>query len=546
MLRIVDGSMKWGSEDVVAMARVLDADQAVKRSMPLVPSVILLAERNNVQLSRLTRLALESWKEETARLNALAHSLLKMKMSSDGSGDPNSLWNRLFNHQAAALHFMHYADRHAFLLADQVGVGKTAVALSFIRDRTTNDARVLVVCMNSAKRQWRREIRRWVPNAADVRVVEGSIAEQQATVRNGRVGYTIGHWESLVHASEAYLAAPWSAVILDEAHMIGNRDTYRAKVAHRFQALIRLALTAHPYANGPHELWSILHFLYPQTYNSYWRFFAQHVAAAPKPFGGFEIIGVRRPNLLKRELRPICVQRSKRDVRPDLPAVTRVPVEVDLSARGRREYAKLRKQFFVELEAHKGETKILAIPSVLARITRLRQYLVDPGLVGAREPSAKYPAILETLGTLDGPPVIFTLFQQAIPRLTRVLERAGYRCAAIDGTVKSRERDRAQRDFLRGKLGALLVSAGAGGTSLNLGKYGYVIHLDLPWTARDFEQTEGRVDRPEEGTGISVPTTSFRVIVSDSYEARMEERLEKKHGMYNEVFSYDLLKALFA
>jgi hypothetical protein len=81
---------------------------------------------------------------------------------------------------------------------------------------------------------------------------------------------------------------------------------------------------------------------------------------------------------------------------------------------------------------------------------------------------------------------------------------------------------------------------------LNLGKWGNVLHLDLPWTARDFEQTEGRVDRPEEGTGKMIPTTSYRVIVSDSYEGRMEEKLEKKHGMFADVFTVADLKKLFA
>src|ERR1019366_9798378 len=103
-----------------------------------------------------------------------------------------------------------------------------------------------------------------------------------------------------------------------------------------------------------------------------------------------------------------------------------------------------------------------------------------------------------------------------------------------------------KRPFLTGKLSALIVQLGLGSESINLGKYVCFCFLDLPWNGRDLEQAEGRVDRPEEGTGRSVPCTSYFIVVEDSYEVRLQKKIEAKHAMFQSVFSPKDLEALFA
>src|SRR5690606_18286802 len=115
-----------------------------------------------------------------------------------------------------------------------------------------------------------------------------------------------------------------------------------------------------------------------------------------------------------------------------LPEITRIPRYVELPASARSEYNRLRKEFFVELESvDPDESNILTIPSVLARVTRLRQYLVDPGLLGAKAKSPKYPEVLALINELDGPPVIFTMFREAAEALGLFLKDAGLRTGAI-------------------------------------------------------------------------------------------------------------------
>lgn len=563
----------WGPEDVVIMTGILGPDETAKgRTTPL-DSVLRAASEKGVQLDA-------PLKRQLREAKRLRSRMLQLRKQEDVDPGAYPQRERLFPHQRVALAYLDAAGLPAQLLADQPGVGKTAPAVIWAENRAfcskspacgpfkgsvmvrhprpikkglkrqfgpkkghLGVPRILVIAPNSAKHQWRRAIREWRSRPLPIHVLDGTVAEQTRIAQ--RNGWVVGHWEAMVHAREGILARPWDAVILDEAHWMRNRKAQRSLTAFDLQAPYRLALTGHPFLNSPDELWSILHFLYPERYSSYWRFFSMHVLAVPKRFGGFEVKGTRDRKLLRWELSPFTLRRTKKRVFRSLPPVAWETRHVELSVKGRKEYEKLKKQFFAELETHSG-SRVLAIPSVLARATRMRQYLVDPGLLGAKERSLKYPEVDAILGDLDGPPVVFTMFRQAAEALGRYLEERGHRVGLITGKVKASERNRVQRRFHQGKLSALIVVTQAGGEALNLGRYGYVVFLDLPWTAATLEQAVGRVDRPVEGTGETVPTTAIRVIVRDSYEETIAELIKQKGRMFEEVFSNRRkLKAVF-
>jgi SNF2 family DNA or RNA helicase len=523
------GWLGWDERDALVMAKIFGAEQAVKLRCPYNPAVLKLAKRHDLLLDE----------PATRRLRdevTLRERLKPAKRLNNAPGEAD-----FFPWQRADVNYMMHARFASYLLGHQAGVGKTLEAITLVRAH--NAKRVLTICPNSAKDQWREELIRWVPKSEPfIRVLDGTKAEQIQTASLTGRWWIIAHWEALVHARLGLLARPWDAVIADEAHRAQNRNAQRTETLHDLEARIRLALTAHPFTSSPEELFPILKFLYPERYTSFWRYTMMHVEVEPKPFGGFEFGGARRPNLLKWEIAPFTLRRTKVSLgwRPP----TRIRRAAELTDAGRREYDKLKKQFFAALEGYDGAERVLAIPSALARVTRLRQYLVDPGLLRAREPSVKYPVVAEILGELDGPPVIFTAFEQAARRLQAYLDRKNV--GLIVGTVSRKEQTKAKKDFLAGRLDALIVTMGAGGESLNLGRYGYVILLDLPWHPRGLEQCEGRVDRPEEGTGKVVATTSFRIVVPDSYEPKMEARIEARHGQFKEVWTVAEHKELFA
>jgi SNF2 family DNA or RNA helicase len=517
------------------MASIIGADAAVVQRCPVLPAIIKAAEKRGMMLSPSTHYILDT--EEKWRVK-----LAKVKLLTDAWPVSRLEW-QAFPHQRAALHYFRMANMPAYLVADKTGVGKTLQALLWasviVKARS-----ILIITKNIAKEQWSDAIHQWIGRHEQITIVQGTIAEQivQASTREG---WVIGHWESLTHARLGYRQRPWDAIIFDEAQYMANRKALRSLNAYKLRSLARMACTAHPFSKDPGELFSILKFLYPDVYRSYWRFFHMHVKASPRPFGGFDIKGARRPKLLRWEIAPFTISRTKQEVFKSLPRITHPSaISVALTTSGKREYDRLRKQAFAELAALGGGDKYVPIINDLARVTRMRQYLIDPALVGGREKSVKYPAILELLDQIDAPTVIFTEFRQAAQHLGVFLAKQRLTVGYIHGGMHKKIREVKKR-FLRGDFNALIVVSAAGDTALNLGGYGYVIHLDLPWTPRDFEQRDGRVDRPEEGTGKLVPTTSYRVIVTDSYEQRMERRLIDRHSTFTGVFTVGELRKLF-
>jgi len=538
MLRFRNEQLEWDEEDIIQMSKIIGPELAVGRQRkdktwvrrsPMLPSLIKMAKRRGILLSPRCQRELE-------KAEALRSKVTTIKERKDAKGDP-----AFFRQQRVAMKFFIEAAQPAYLNADVPGAGKTAAAIRWAN--YVQAERILVICPNSAKRQWADAIKRWDTSFLPITIVEGTIAQQVAKLSTPK-GWVVTHWEALAHARQGAVRSRWDVVIADEAHRMQNREAVRTKTVFLLRADYRMALTAHPYTNNPGELQPILRFLYPDVYRAYWRFFHMHVRGEPKAFGGMEIIGTKRPKLLQWELAPFTIRRSHKELgwRP----LTRVPRYAQLTTGMRREYEKLRKEFFVELKEHETAGKrILAIPSVLARVTRLRQYLIDPDIIGSGSKSVKYPVVNEIIEALDGPPVIFTSFVEAATRLQAYLYKQHRRTAIISGST-GHLIERYKKQFLKGKFDALIVITSKGGESLNLGKYGYILWLDLPWNPRGLEQGEGRVYRPEEHVGTMVSCTSYRVIVENTWEdKRLEVKLEDKHRDFQGTFSPKDLMELF-
>lgn len=539
MLKIINTPrgrrITWQRHDMQTMVRIIGAEAAARRRTTVNPSILKLAKRFGLELSPKAR-------KELANAR---YSRELYKTFIERADAPGESWYKPY--QRVDIDTMRLAGPkyRSFLLAHRVGAGKTLESLALVTPKYDVDGhRILVVTTNSAKLQWRDEIRRWCAPDAPVTILEGTIEEQnQQALANG---FVIAHWEALRHARSGLLARPWNAVIADEAHKIQSRDALRTEVLWALgrRADRRIANTAHPYANHPGELFPILKFLYPDIYTNYWAWAHLHLEMYPKEFGGYEIVGPLRPKLLEWEIAPFTLRRTEGI---GMPRLTRVKRWAEMTKTAWKEYAKIRKQFFAELEGFDGEPKILAIPSVLARLTRLRQYVIDPALLGGRQASVKYPIVKDLIDATNEPPVIFTSFETAAGNLQQWLKKNGnYAAPVISGDVETADRRKLGKAFVKGKYDALIVVTAAGQEALNLGGHGHVIFLDLPWNARNLEQAEGRVDRPREGDGKIIPTTAYRIVVRDSYEERIEQKIIDKHDMFNAVFSVGELKELFS
>lgn len=223
------------------------------------------------------------------------------------------------------------------LLADDVGIGKTATAIGTFADLRTLPA--LVVTLTHLPRQWQAEINRFAPKlrvhilkkATPYDLRNGAPKKQTgqlALVDPEMPDVIIANYHKL--AGWASVLAPLcKSVVFDEIQELRHRgtDKYDAAIHIAHAAQFRTGLSATPVYNLGGEIWSILNVLHPDTLGSFDEFAEEWCGAVdqrgraslkdPKAFGTY----AREAGLMLR--------RTRTDVGRELPPVTKVPHHVD-------------------------------------------------------------------------------------------------------------------------------------------------------------------------------------------------------------------------
>ena len=136
---------------------------------------------------------------------------------------PKSLKNALYDFQFDGIKFG--VEHHCrFLLADEMGVGKTIQAISLCY-LYREEWPVLIVCPGSMKYLWKGEIQTWL-GFKDHRINVLNSSKQKISEE---AYFYIISYDLVSHILKKLKKMKFNFVILDEAHCIKNRDTIRAK-----------------------------------------------------------------------------------------------------------------------------------------------------------------------------------------------------------------------------------------------------------------------------------------------------------------------------
>jgi len=246
-------------------------------------------------------------------------------------------------------------------------------------------------------------------------------------------------------------------------------------------------MTATPYAKTPADLWPLLHWLFPKTYTSYWRFVSQYVRTRELKTAMRWVTlleGPKNLSALAKELSPFFLKRKKGEVL-DLPPLTETVVPVQFSPKQSNLYRKVARAAWVEL-SH-GE---LTIPNVLARLTRLQQVACAPVLIGDDCPSAKEEWLADWVSDHpDESVIVVSRFRQEIARLAHAYPDY----PIVVGGQSERERAAALAEFE--KTGRMLATLDAICESLNLQRAANMVILDGHWSLIKDYQLKQRIHR---------------------------------------------------
>lgn len=417
------------------------------------------------------------------------------------------------------------------ILADDMGLGKTVQLLASMlaaRAEEPDAPPVLVVCPTSVMPTWADQVRQFAPGlrAEIVDRTHSKRGEPLGDVRE-RADLVITSYTLLRLGEEEYGAVPWSAVVLDEAQFVKNRQAATYKAVRRLRAPVKFAVTGTPMENNLMDLWSMLSiatpglFPSPESFTDLYR----------KPIeneGSPEVLA-----RLRRRVRPVLLRRTKEEVATDLPPKVEQVLSIPLSTPHRRLYdrhlAAVRKQV-LGLVGDLDHNRF----AILQSLTRLRQLALSPSLVDATHPpvSSKIDALVEMLGDVMSEghrALVFSQFTGFLALVKARLdeERIGY--VSLDGRTRNRE----QRidTFKNGTDPVFLISLKAGGFGLNLTEADYVFILDPWWNPAAENQAVDRAHRIGQESTVMV----YRLVSEDTIEEKVVALQERKRHLFDTV-----------
>ncbi len=427
------------------------------------------------------------------------------------------------------------------ILADDMGLGKTLQALALIAKVTEDDAEpgapFLVVAPTSVLTTWVHEAAHFAPGlrVVEVQQTEGKRSTPLAELAAG-ADVVVTSYTLLRLDAEAYRAAPWRGLILDEAQFAKNRQAKTYAAIRQLGIDFTIAMTGTPLENSLMDLWAMLSLTAPGMFPSPERFseyFRRPVERNRHP---------ERLARLRDRIAPVMLRRTKEEVATELPIKQEQVLEVDLHPRHARIYSR---------QLQRERQKILGLIgdldanrfTILRSLTLLRQLSLDAALVDDEHdevPSAKIDLLLEMVTALVAEghrALVFSQFTRFLKRVGDRLSDAGLAYAYLDG--QTRHRGQVIEDFKSGTAGVFLISLKAGGFGLNLTEADYCFVLDPWWNPASEAQAVDRAHR----IGQTRPVNVYRLVSKNTIEDKVMQLKSRKQQLFDHVMSGDGLSA---
>jgi SNF2 family DNA or RNA helicase len=440
--------------------------------------------------------------------------------------------DHLWPHQRVGVAFLTHTRRA--LLSDEMGLGKT-VQLIEAAKRLEQDGSLplLVVCPNSLKWNWERELKRWWPEVR-VEVVAGSASKRRKTLQRvaaGEIDVAIINWEALRLFSrlapfgstrlqtcklcdELSTKAPsscercekelnaiaWGTVIADEAHRAKESSAKQTRALWQVarQAKYCFLATGTPVANSPDDLWSLMHTIAPDEWPAKSRFIERYCLASYNPFGGLDVVGLHpaTKDEFFRILDPRFIRRTKVQVIKDLPEKIYVTRSVEMSDKQAKAYEQMEKGMVAEIEG--GMTMSFNGLTVLTRLLQFASAyatLTDDGeRVVLMDPSSKIDALLEIIEETDGESmVVFAVSKQLVKLTSDRLTKKGIAHGVVHGDITGEARQDEIDGFQAGEFPILLATVGSIAEGVTLTRAQTCVFMQRSFSLIQNRQAEDRV-----------------------------------------------------
>jgi SNF2 family DNA or RNA helicase len=434
------------------------------------------------------------------------------------------------------------------LIGDDMGLGKTLEALAIDKEDRKNwrakngdnlRLRTLIVApLPVLEDAWLNHIKSFDPQA---RVVLCDPKDRPSFVKALKIGgydYYVIHYEGSRLIAAELQKITWFHIILDEVQRIKNKDAKVTKAIKGIRAKRKTALSGTPADDKPYDLWSIINFLWPSYYRSYWKFrghYCLFTSEVNYQTGQTyqKFAGVQNGKALQREMSPWFVRRLKEDVLEDLPDKYYTPIRVELHPKQRKAYEEMKRDMLTWVGENENTALVASV--AVAKLIRLQQFALgymEAYEVEVRkrnlkntdwirnkdgnvrlfketrwrisEPSSKLDALMEVIDETDRQIVVFSQFKSVLTLLSRRLEKVNISHGLYTGDVNPADRNRLVKNFQAGNTRVFAGTIAAGGTGLTLTAASTVAFLDRSWKPTQNFQAEDRLHRIGQPNAVQI------------------------------------------
>lgn len=400
--------------------------------------------------------------------------------------------------------------------------------------------KILIVTVPSAVLQWKDEFEKWTERPCIA--VYGTKQKREEQIKQWTDGLVISY-DALKEIKpkvkdkttmettkgrkghiEEILDADPEAVIIDEAHKIKNPSASVTKTIFKLKGIERkLALTGTPAPNKPYEIYSILHFLYPNIFKTYWTFINNYFQTRKVNMAGHSFVDIGdfksgMKHKLQMQLSFISTNRKRIDVMPWLPKKDYQQIKLEPTKEQKKYLSELGKYF---------ETEHVIVEGVLDRLIRERQICLAPELIGLKGKSPKIDWIKQYIKDYpEKPMIIFSKFTSFLKILEKELQ--GENFYSIIGSTLTERRNEYKKAFQNGQTNILLIQLDVGKEALTLDRAETIIFCDKYPPASDISQAEDRFIATTKEKADK-PHTIIELMMKDTYDEQLYElvRLRK-------------------
>jgi len=324
-------------------------------------------------------------------------------------------------------------------------------------------------------------------------------------------------------------------LVLDESQLIKNSSSASFQSVKLLKGNKRIVLTGTPVENSLTDLWSQLSFLQPGLLGSFKYFKQEYVLGIEQQKDSTKL------EKLRKIIQPFILRRTKEEVAPELPDVTRTVHFCEMNSEQKDLYESEKSIYrnkIMEVIASEGIGRSQIM--ILKGLMQLRKLAIHPILNDASYTgnSAKLEEILGRLAQIkeeNRKVLIFSPFVKHLYLIKEQLSKSGTPFSFLAGEVPQQQRSSVIAEFDKHKgHRVFLIQLKTGGTGLNLTEADCVFLIDPWWNPAAEEQAIARAHRIGQQKRVFV----WRFITKDTIEEKILKLQERKSRLAFDVIEH--------